>query len=757
MKRIIALILAFTLLLCGCSGSGLRPSDYAENARESTASEADSPGAVNGAQTQTELDAAPLTSANTIYYSDEIIHPDYNLPLLATDGTCLYAANDRSVYTLAGTEVISYLTLPEQEWSEPGMTIEDMAVAKDVVWLKLITHTPVDEGTVSTYSIQGYKNSELFYVSDDVTTMPANQLDRSLAINEIETDAAGNLYALHNGFIRVMNPEGSALGDIQMDEIVTALTRGNDGNVYAETAMAQTQSIYRLDSASLSAEYVASRDVTALSGNRGEGYLLYQWYGYGIYGLSSDTLTWDLVADTSSLALSMDEVTACVPDGSDGFYLYHADSSLHHLMPSDTPAGNQKMTLTLATCNADAYLSIADAFNENSNAYSLVIHDYHTQLTDTREATRVLISDMRAGNAPDLIDLASFDQTQLVSFGLLEELTPYLGNDADFSVSDLLLYDALTEDGNLYQMVRDFTISIYYGSKDFYDGDGTWDYSQALDVVDQYSALGVWGTDQRDTLRILLKAYLPDHISYATQTCDLNNESFHRILEIAKSAHSTLTDDEVFTGIETDNKTAFEAAQAAAADSPSRLKKLWIAGAAELQQNMREVAQMTPVSVPTEDGSAYYDIQPQHCLGISAACQNKDAAWAVIHEMLNTEAASLSNIKSEFDALMESMLHPKTSYEGKEIILNEDGTFYADGELITETPYVESIDPYITEEQANQLYSALADARNIAYGDYVVIQIINDAVADYFSGSASVEDVAMNAQEQANQYLSSLN
>lgn len=167
--------------------------------------------------------------------------------------------------------------------------------------------------------------------------------------------------------------------------------------------------------------------------------------------------------------------------------------------------------------------------------------------------------------------------------------------------------------------------------------------------------------------------------------------------------------------------------------------------------------QVTFVGFPTMHGVGnILSVNDGYC--VSSTCTDKDAAWQFIRMILGDEYQSSgyylpANINTFEENLAASMVVEYLKDADGNYLLDEDGERIpqAKGTVFDGT---NSYDIYATtEEQAEQLRSAIANATKLANYDENIIGIVTEQAAAYFSGQKSAQEVAKLIQSKANIYV----
>ncbi len=130
----------------------------------------------------------------------------------------------------------------------------------------------------------------------------------------------------------------------------------------------------------------------------------------------------------------------------------------------------EKTVLTYGTTYIP-YFAKADvvAFNKQSDKYRIEIKDYSEGDKDYETIVSLWSADMSSGNGPDIIDMvySPVELEELVSMGVVEDLNPYLDQDADMNREDYVenALKAYEVDGKLYAVMRCFGVETMIGKE----------------------------------------------------------------------------------------------------------------------------------------------------------------------------------------------------------------------------------------------------------------------------------------------------
>ena len=177
------------------------------------------------------------------------------------------------------------------------------------------------------------------------------------------------------------------------------------------------------------------------------------------------------------------------------------------------------------------YESAIRAFNANQNTYSLSAVNYQASSDSLgeEECREQLLSDLKAGTGPDLIDLDSFglcvDNEQFSLF--LTDLYPFLDADRELSSDDILpSFRALYEvDGKWLSTATSVLLNALIVSESAAGADGVWTLEDLPGTV--LSDKGI------DLFSGLISLYSPEFIDYESAAADLDNPDFVSLLSYA--------------------------------------------------------------------------------------------------------------------------------------------------------------------------------------------------------------------------------
>lgn len=362
-----------------------------------------------------------------------------------------------------------------------------------------------------------------------------------------------------------------------------------------------------------------------------EEYLFYAAGGV-LYGWREG---WEPLSDWLTAGIAPETVQSLAPlaEGRMHAVLYENGApALAELAPAGEGELPEKTTLTIAGIGDNSYLRrLAAEFNRTSDTCRVVYKDYGS-------LTR-LLADITAGNIPDILDTDGVPVKQLGAKGLLEDLWPYIENDPDLGREGVMehVLECAEQDGALYYIFSKFNIDSAAGAVDVVGDRIGWtqeDFQSALASMPEGSAAFLMSDPKNDLLKTLLRADLDSFVDWETGTCSFDSQEFRDILAFCNEAKQEKGD--LF-----DEYTMIP-------EGRVMLAEHGITNFMSIQR--MEALFGRPVKFigyPRRDGScgSSFDISYNSTLlAMTAACREKEQAWALMRRILLPQGLDLSNV-----------------------------------------------------------------------------------------------------------------
>ena len=435
-------------------------------------------------------------------------------------------------------------------------------------------------------------------------------------------------------------------------------------------------------------------------------------------------------------------------------------ASLVTLRPAPADAFEEKQTLTLATLSLDteARSAITD-FNRQNDSCRIEVLDYSAYNIDPEDQAGLnkLLTEIIAGDLPDMLSLSGLPYDQLAAKGLLEDLYPYLDADRELSREDFFpsVLNAMEIGGGLYQVCPGFGITTAVAGRAAVGdrvGLSYGELDEVLAAMPEGCRIFSPNMTKSSVLYRCLPVSLDRLVDWDAGTCRFDSEEFLALLAFADRfpAEPPETEEELdgFTRLSrglqllrTESLTQFFDIQ---------LDDAYFGGEGGAVY----------VGYPSFDGSSGSAIDLDAGFAMSAKCAHKEAAWDFLRTFMTEKYQAgiylLPSNKARFEKnLAEAMIPTYVLDAQGNYVLDEAGSpvekaqaeFSGDG--LTFKIYA------VTQGQADrvrQLIEGCTGAIRTA-GDDILSIVLEDAQA-YFAGQKSAEEVARLIQGKVSLYMS---
>lgn len=171
-----------------------------------------------------------------------------------------------------------------------------------------------------------------------------------------------------------------------------------------------------------------------------------------------------------------------------------------------------------------------DAFNEQSDAYQVVVKDYHydPNNSDIYDAGKMIA----LGEYPDLL-LSPYNALvdNLLKKNCLENIAPYVESSKNLSLSDMdsVVIEAYTKQGILFALPDFYTLDALYGGKETL-GEGGWTAEEFLDWMVKHPTAGGVVNSRRQIYDAYIDGVLDQYIDWETKKASFQTQEFQNIL-----------------------------------------------------------------------------------------------------------------------------------------------------------------------------------------------------------------------------------
>ncbi len=447
-------------------------------------------------------------------------------------------------------------------------------------------------------------------------------------------------------------------------------------------------------------------------------------------------------SDLSGLTLRAGTVLAVENDWSGD----ETSSYLVTLNPGAADAAAEKRVLTLAAVDLDYNAQNAViAFNRQSPDTRIQVTDYSQYNADGDESAGLtkLTTEILSGKLPDILALSGLPYDQLAAKGLLEDLYPWLDGDGELSREDFFpsVLNAMETGGGLYQVCPYFSVSTAIGARDLVGDRQGWTYEDlyaALAALPEGSTIFSASMTKTEALRRCLEVNMDSLVDWAAGSCRFDSEDFLALLDFADRFPAEAPV-EAGGGAQLLRSVTVNEFRSMAFD------ELYFGGEGSTVY----------IGYPSFDGSCGSAIDLDEGFAMSAACADKEAAWAFLRVFMTADYQSnqykLPSNRARFEKNLAVAMTP--TYQ-----LDEQGNYVldADGNRIQQPiVYMDGVPLYCTTQaQAGRLRTLVENCTKAVRpaADTLFDIILEDAQA-YFSGQKSAEEAAKLIQSKVSLYM----
>lgn len=538
--------------------------------------------------------------------------------------------------------------------------------------------------------------------------------------------ASGYLYIIcDDTAILVISDSGEFVCAIPLSENPFYLVSAENGQVYAVRQTSQGNELYLVDSAAESLSLAFACDSGTVYDGDGGNFLLLG-NSKGLYMLTENgTQTPIVIWDECNL--SANGLSGVLPLN-DGRYILQLSAGLSALVPVDPSDIQTKVKLTIADIHGRTGLERdISAFNNTSLNYYIEVVDYSDGGTlDENAALTRLNTEIMSGQYPDMVSFRSISPFTYISKGLLTDMTGFLNQDKDISLSDISISRALSVDGGIYYIGSRFSVeSVVAKYSDFGDRTG-WTIAEYLEIDSSRpnGANTFYNLTRESFVENIISRYTRTAVDWKNGSCCFDSTEFIGILDAALHIRENPEDPNNMEYAPGVVKVA-NGSQVGAAiiiDSVSALAE------GEAQAGCR----LSVIGWPTADGSCGSDIKLYAPVGIISHSTNQEGCWEFIKFMLmNTDANETSHLPVYLPALNEKIEVAKTNGQAKVQITAEDGKRLLD--LITKIENISIHDETVMDIIREETSAMFARAKTAAEAARMIQSRVSIYVAEQYS------------------------
>lgn len=670
-------------------------------------------------------------------------------------------------------------------WVEESMSAYSYDVPEDFdpetgnIW-----EYEVKDSIDKTYQIQ------LDSTGAEITRVEVSGLQEKAGIDTMYSggtlfDPKGNIYVSADGKIVVLDSSLNVLFTVEDENFWGGgLTLLSDGTVGAVTTVQDvvnstyTRQLRTIDTAAKDwgAAYELPRDAYDAYSGTGD-YLFYYMRGETLYGRKAgaeEGAEDEKLLNLLDADISADQITfvSFLPDGravimAEAYGMSSGSrETLAVLTPTDRSQLPEKTILTYATMylGQDERNRIVD-FNRSNASYRISVQDYSEFNTDEdyQAGIQKLNTEILAGKVPDIISTSQLPIRQYGAKGILEDLWPFIENDADIGGREGLMdrvFTAAEQDGKLYQIFSSFSISTVLGAPSVVGYRNSWTLQDMQDALAKMpegcSVFSAYNTKD-SMLQMVLSMNLDSFVDWDAGECHFDSDEFKNLLAFCDNFpqeynwESQEYDDD-YTRIS-------EGRQMLMQTSPSDFQSI------QMYKAMFG-GEVSFIGFPVEDGGVGSCFVTDGGVAMSAACKDKEGAWTFIRELLlpqygdETEYYGMHNgfpaNKADFEWVVKDAMTPdgyETDENGNQV-LDENGDPIEVSHSSWGWGNNLNIDIYATTQEEYDQIMDLYNKVDKMYGmDNNVFDIVTEVAGSYFAGDRSLDDAAGLIQNKVTTYV----
>lgn len=692
-------------------------------------------------------------------------------------------------------EVSAYAPLPAPENGDGGSHLQRMMLspAGDIVTLEMTYRSWYDGPTdAELYSDEWYQKGYAEYQHNEqhiyLRTLNPDGTEKSRVsldslkkedqdyfyLNDMQMDGAGNFYCTMDQTVYILGSDGALRSTITGDNWFDRLVCMGDGSVAASYWGENGQVMCVIDPASgtLGEPIKLPNNSYNMAQNLADGYDLCYTDGSNFMGYTLADGKQEKILNWINCDVNNDNTgaTFVLPDGrimtiENEWNKDYTQITPRLLFLKKVPASSvpQKTILTFATqsLSYQARSAIIE-FNRKSDAYRIELRDYSEYNTqdDNSAGLTKLLTEIMAGNVPDILDLQGLPVQKLASRGLLADLYPLLDGDAELSRDAIFpsVLKALEQNGHLYRTASGFQINTVVGATSVVGKGPGWtlaEFKKALASMPEGCQPFAESTTRDQILDLMLHMNLGALVNWDTGKCSFDAPIFRDILEFAAQFPEEYTWEEDRVWTEEDEETNRIAA------GRQMLMQVSLDDFTAIQMyNAMFGGAASFIGYPVSEGVGSALAPSEGGYAISAKCTAPETAWQFVRGSFTEEYQSRygwgfpSNRAAFEKKLTEAMTPEYQKDENGNYILDENGKKIEVSRGGMSTGSLEIQFYALKQAEADQVLALInGTARVMDQSDDELLKIITQDTAPYFAGQKSLDDVVRQLQSKMNIYI----
>ena len=692
-------------------------------------------------------------------------------------------------------EVSAYAPLPAPENGDGGSYLQRMMLSPtgDIVTLEMTYRNWYDGPTdVELYSDKWYQKGYAQYQHNEqhayLRTLNPDGTEKSCVcldslkkedqdyfyLNDIQVDGAGNFYCVMDQTVYILGSDGALRSTITGDNWFDRLIRMGDGSVAGSYWGENGQVMCTIDpkSGTLGEPLKLPNNSYNMAQNLAGGYDLCYTDGSNFMGYTLADGKQEKILNWINCDVNNDNTGAVfvLPDGrimtiENEWSKDYTQITPRLLFLNKVPASSvpQKTKIIFATqsLSYQARSAIIE-FNRKNDQYRIELRDYSEYNTqdDYSAGLTKLLTEIMAGNVPDILDLQGLPVQKLASRGLLADLYPLLDSDTALSRDAIFpgVLKALEQNGHLYHTAAGFQINTVVGAASVVGNGPGWtlaEFKKALSGMPEGCQPFAESTTRGQILDLMLRMNLGALVDWDTGKCSFDAPIFRDILEFAAQFPETYEREEGREWTEEDEEPNRVAA------GKQMLLQVSLSDFNDIQMyNAMFGGAASFIGYPVSEGVGSALALNEGGYAISAKCAAPEAAWQFVRRSFTEEYQSQygwgfpSNRAAFEKKLKEAMTPEYQKDENGNFILDENGKKIEVSRGGMSTGSLEIQFYALKQAEADQVLALInGTARVMDQSDDELMKIITQDTAPYFAGQKSLDDVVRQLQSKMNIYI----
>ena len=652
-----------------------------------------------------------------------------------------------------------------------AIAYDSVAVAEATTTEAVAVDTPVAEEPTTDTEYQEINRSTLIHIGADGTVLSSLEIkaEDGTYLGSILADDAGYLYSTDWSNVLIFDGEGKQVATIPVENGINNLVKLNDGKVYANMWFNSEDGSYNGLALVDATAKALSEDVIPLPNGAYNTYPGNDEYPFfydnngTIYGYNAQTKEGERMFAWLDCDINSDQVSQFTikPDGTivalESTYDEQAMEQKYNLVTikrvdASTLPPKEEITLAWLYTDWDLRNQIVK-FNRSQDKVRINVVDYSQYNTNDNYDAGIqqLNTEILSGKVPDILCTNGLPIEQYEGKGVLLDLWPLIDNDSELSREDLMthLFDVMSVDGKLYQVVSSFSIDTVAGNTDIVGDRDTWtlqDLQQAKEQMSDDATIFGESDVKTDILYTCVSHGVDGFIDWANKTCSFDSQEFIDMLNFANSFPKEFD-------WENYDYSSADSEYSRLRSGKQMLTRAYLYSFSDVQyQKLLHGGNVSFVGYPTTSGNgSSFNISGG--MAISASCKNPEAAWSFVRTIL-TEDYQTTNYMWQFPT-------NKHSFEAyKEQAMKQE--YYEDPETGEQVPQPtmtyefdgQQIDILaLTQEEYDLFMRVYENCNSVTAYNQEINNIITEETAAFFDGQKTAEETAKIIQDRVSLYV----